>query len=115
MDREDVVYLQNRILYVHAKLLQLCPTPCNPMDDSPPGSSVHGILQARILEWVAMPSVRVFIDQDLGLESIRGTQGIQVQVKQGYFICRNACLYIFDKTITQPIKRMKFHQPQQNG
>ena len=29
---------------------------CDPMDCSPPGSSVHGILQARILEWVAMPS-----------------------------------------------------------
>ena len=33
-----------------------CPTLCHPMDYSPPGSSVHGILQARILEWVAMPS-----------------------------------------------------------
>ena len=33
-----------------AKLLQLCPTLCNPMDSSPPGSSVQGILQARILE-----------------------------------------------------------------
>ena len=32
---------------------QLCPNLCNPMDSSPPGSSVHGILQARILEWVA--------------------------------------------------------------
>ena len=31
---------------------------CNPLDCSPPGSSVHGILQARILEWVAMPSYR---------------------------------------------------------
>ena len=31
-------------------------TLCNPIDCSPPGSSVHGILQARILEWVAMPS-----------------------------------------------------------
>ena len=31
---------------------------CNPMDCSPPDSSVHGILQARILEWVAMPSSR---------------------------------------------------------
>ena len=41
-----------------AKLLQSCPTPCEPMDSSPPGSSVHGILQARILEWVAMPSSR---------------------------------------------------------
>ena len=37
-----------------AKLLQLCPTPCDPMDCSPPGSSVHGILQAKILEWVAI-------------------------------------------------------------
>ena len=33
-----------------------CPTLCNPMDCSPPGSSVHGISQARVLEWVAMPS-----------------------------------------------------------
>ena len=32
---------------------QSCPTLCNPMDSSPPGSSVHGILQAKILEWVA--------------------------------------------------------------
>ena len=42
----------------HAKLLQSCPTLCNPMDYSSPGSSVHGILQARLLEWVAMPSSR---------------------------------------------------------
>ena len=41
-----------------ANLLQSCPTLCDPMDCSPPGSSVHGILQARILEWVAMPSSR---------------------------------------------------------
>ena len=41
-----------------AQSLQLCPTLCDPMDCSPPGSSVHGILQARILEWVAMPSSR---------------------------------------------------------
>ena len=40
------------------KSLQLCVTLCNPMDCSPPGSSVHGILQARILEWVAMPFSR---------------------------------------------------------
>ena len=37
-----------------AKSLQLCPTLCNPMDSSPPGSSVHKILQARILQWVAI-------------------------------------------------------------
>ena len=38
---------------MHAKSLQSCPTLCDPMDSSPPGSSVHRILQARILEWVA--------------------------------------------------------------
>ena len=38
--------------------LQLRLTLCNPMDCSPPGSSVHGILQARRLEWVAMPFSR---------------------------------------------------------
>ena len=37
-----------------AKSLQLCPTLCNPMDNSSPGASVHRILQARILEWVAI-------------------------------------------------------------
>ena len=38
---------------VHAHLLQLCLTLRNPMDYNPSGSSVHGILQARILEWIA--------------------------------------------------------------
>ena len=37
-----------------AKSLQSCPTLCNPVDGSPPGSSVLGILQARTLEWVAI-------------------------------------------------------------
>ena len=37
---------------------QSCLTLCDPMDCSPPGSSVHGILQARILEWVAIPFSR---------------------------------------------------------
>ena len=43
---------------VHAKSLQLCPTLCDPMGCSPQGSSVHGILQARILERVAIPFFR---------------------------------------------------------
>ena len=45
-------------IYVYAataaKSLQSCPTLCNPIDSSPPGSSVPGILQARTLEWVAI-------------------------------------------------------------
>ena len=39
-------------------VIQSCLTPCDPMDYSPPGSSVHGTLQTRILEWVAKPSTR---------------------------------------------------------
>ena len=45
-------------VYMCAKPLQLCPALCDPMDYSRPGSSVHGIHQARILEWVAVPSSR---------------------------------------------------------
>ena len=37
-----------------AKSLQSCPTLCDPIDDSPPGSPIPGILQARTLEWVAI-------------------------------------------------------------
>ena len=39
-------------------ITQSCPTLCNPIVYSPPGSSVHGILQARILEWIAIPFSR---------------------------------------------------------
>ena len=54
---------------VWAKSFQSCLTLCNPMDCSPPGSSVHGILQARILEWAAMPSSRGLPDPGIEPES----------------------------------------------
>ena len=37
-----------------SEVAQSCPTLCNPMDCSPPGFSIHGIFQARTLEWVAI-------------------------------------------------------------
>ena len=40
------------VAFMHAQSLQLCPTLCDPMNCSPPSSSTHGILKARILEWV---------------------------------------------------------------
>ena len=50
--------LFNAMMSIHsianAKSLQSCPTLCNPLDGSPPGFPVPGILQARILEWVAI-------------------------------------------------------------
>ena len=57
------IYIQETYVYtylggidIHVCVLMQCPTPCDLVDCSPPGSSLHGILQARILEWVAMPS-----------------------------------------------------------
>ena len=47
-----------RFSSVCAKSVQLCPALCDPMDYSLPGSSVHVLLQVRVLEWVAMPSSR---------------------------------------------------------
>ena len=47
---------QKRLTEVKVKVTQSCLS--DPMDCSPPGSSVRGILQARILEWVSMPSFR---------------------------------------------------------
>ena len=41
-------------IYAAAKSLQSCPTLCDPIDSSPPGSAIPGILQARTLEWVAI-------------------------------------------------------------
>ena len=43
-----------KIAAAAAKSLQLCPTLRDPIDSSPPGSSVHGIFQARVLEWGAI-------------------------------------------------------------
>ena len=51
-------FLGSGLCVLHAKLLQACQTFCDSMDCSPPGSSVHGILQARIQDWVALSSFR---------------------------------------------------------
>ena len=55
--RYTKLFLPVRLVGNEVKVLvaQLCQTLCDPMDCSPPGSSVHGILQARILEWVIIP------------------------------------------------------------
>ena len=49
----NLVNLYNDILKRESEVAQLCPTLCDTMDGSLPGSSIHGIFQARVLEWVA--------------------------------------------------------------
>ena len=60
--RGTLTFIQWKLInisgHVCAQSLQSCPTLCDPMDCSLPGSSVHGILLARIVEWVTMPSYR---------------------------------------------------------
>ena len=53
-----------------ARVLPWCPTLCGPVDCRPPGSSVHGILQAGTLEWVAMPSSRDLPDPGIQAASV---------------------------------------------
>ena len=52
-----------------SEVAQLCPTLCDPMDCSPPGSSIHGIFQARVLEWGAI----TFSDTDAKVVQIEKT------------------------------------------
>ena len=57
---------------MHAQSLRLCPTLCDPTDRSPPDSSVHGILQERILEWMAIHFYRE-LSQPRDLRPLNGT------------------------------------------
>ena len=81
---------------VYVKAIQSCPALCDPMDCSPPGSSVHGILQARILEWVAIPFSRISSQpRDQTCVSSIGRQVLYHQHRLGspYIIYEYTCIY----------------------
>ena len=72
------MYLFDRVaLYLVA---QLCPTLCDPMDCSLPGSSLHGIFQVRILEWVSFPP-----SGDLSNPGIEPTSPVASALASGFF------------------------------
>ena len=56
------VLIRTQVQYLYpwhsCSVTQSCPTLCNPVDHSPPGSSAHGIFQAKVLEWAAISSCR---------------------------------------------------------
>ena len=69
-------------LCVCVLVAQSCPTLCDPMDCSPPGSFVRGILQARILEWVAISStmqIHSILLQSEGANLAKGIRSIKVR------------------------------------
>ena len=65
---------------------QLCPTLCDPMDSNPPGSSVHGILQARILQWVASS----FSNRNKIVLILRGLTDWQAQEKYSILVAEGS-------------------------
>ena len=74
-----------------SEVTQSCPTLCNPMDRSPPGSSIHGIFQARILEWVAI-SFSGGSSQSRDQTHVSCTAGRLFTVwatREGHYVCRS--------------------------
>ena len=65
-----------------AKSLQSCPTLCDPIDGSPPGSPVPGILQARTLEWGAIAFSAYAVQQALIIYSIYGRVCMSIPISQ---------------------------------
>ena len=77
-----------------SEVAQSCPTLCDPMDCSPPGSSIHGILQARTLEWVAISFSRRSSwprDMNIGLPHRRQTL---------YHLSHQGSLFYFSNTLS---------------
>ena len=77
--------------YVCAKSLQLCPTLCDPVDHSPSGFSLRGVLQVRVLEWVAMPSSREYSPKPCLNDK-----------DQVFFCCSDSCSFLVVLRLTNP-------------
>ena len=69
-----------------AKLLQLCLTLCDPIDSSPPGSPVPGILQARTLEWVAISYWSWMPLPSPETPGVTGKFGLGIRIKAGQML-----------------------------
>ena len=98
-------------LWKWENVTQSCPTLCDPMDCSPPGSSVHGILQARILEWVAILFSRAS-SRSRGWTQVSCTAGgfINRLSHQGMHLCKS--LSVMPDTLESKIFS---HFPSQNS
>ena len=66
-----------------SEVAQSCPTLWHPMDCSPPGSSIHGIIQARVLEWGAISFSAIYATSDL----YRTYQGLRGEVNTEWHLC----------------------------
>ena len=98
-------------VYVCAKSLQLCPSLCDPMDCSLLCSSIHGLLQARLPQWVAMPSSRGSSQpRDLTCVSYVSFIGRQVLCHQHNYIGHTQIIHenLISKSLTKPHRHLPF-------
>ena len=91
MLKEKNLMTKNFTSSITAKSFQLCPTLCDPIDGSPPGSPIPGILQARTLEWVAISfskawkgKVKVKLLSRVRLLATPGTAAYQAPLLMGF-------------------------------
>ena len=77
----------------------LSPTVCDPVDCSPPGSCVHGTLQARILEWVAI-SLGIFLTQESNLGLLHCRQILYHLSHQGSCVCVCVCVRVHTQLLS---------------
>ena len=97
------IYIMYINACVHAKVLQSCPTLCDTVDSSPPGYSVHGILQARILEWVANSFSKQNNPSHLHfLHSIKFQTSYHLTNFLGFFSVSHCFLSSCNRKITRP-------------
>ena len=74
---DNTAYIYTYTAAAAAKALQSCPALCDPVDGSPPGSSVSGILQARTPEWAAISSSHAYTDTYIYSYSLRHSDLLQ--------------------------------------
>ena len=87
---------------VKVLVAQLCLPLCNLMDCSPPGSSVHGLLQARTLEWVAMPSSKQSSRQGLNPGLCIAGRFFTILATQGSLRIQKWVASLFSRETSQP-------------
>ena len=85
--KKNTRHLFQMIYFAAAKSLQSCPTLCDPIDGSPPGSPVPGILQARTLEWVAISFSSIYYRKPLNKIEMSITQLDVIYPERGYAVC----------------------------
>ena len=97
-----------------AKLLQSCPTLCNPTDGGPPGSSIHGIFQAKVLEWgaIAFSGTAAWKQE---IPPFKAGDGSGALEERGHLYLPHG-LYVKYKHLSPPRApeplEQKFHKPQ---